>query len=55
MYTRMKPAISMEDALFTVAMFLPLLLIGLFYLRKVESVTGGGEAKPLPAGLGEMV
>ena len=53
-YTRVKPAISMEDALFTVAMFLPLLLIGLLYLRKVEPVSGGDELKPLPAGLGEM-
>ncbi len=54
-YTRVKPAISMEDALFTVAIFLPLLLIGLFYLRKVEpSVNGGEETIPLPAGLGEM-
>lgn len=55
-FTRVKPAITMEDALFTVAIFLPLLLIGLFYLRKVEPVvTGGEEEKSLPAGLGELV
>jgi membrane protease YdiL (CAAX protease family) len=53
-YTRMKPAISMEDALFTVAMFLPLLLIGLFYLRKVELASGGNVTKPMPDGLGKM-
>jgi membrane protease YdiL (CAAX protease family) len=55
-YTRVKPAISMEDALFTVAMFLPLLLFGLFYLRKVEPVViGGDEKKSLPNAAGEMV
>lgn len=54
-YTRVKPAITMEDALFTVAIFLPLLLIGLFYLRKGEPMAAGGDnAKPLLEPVGEM-
>ncbi|NMB59728.1 MAG: CPBP family intramembrane metalloprotease [Chloroflexi bacterium] len=40
-FTRVKPAITMEDALFTAAVFLPLLLIGLLYLRRVEPVESG--------------
>ncbi|NMB55821.1 MAG: CPBP family intramembrane metalloprotease [Leptolinea sp.] len=37
-FTRVQPAISLDAALVTLGILLPLFLIGLFYLRKVEPV-----------------
>jgi hypothetical protein len=54
-FTRVEPTTTVNGALITLALLLPLLLIGLFYLRKVEPTTGSGdEKKSLPEGLGEM-
>ena len=54
-FTRVEPTTTVNGALITLALLMPLLLIGLFYLRKVEPTTGSGdEKKSLPEGLGEM-
>jgi len=54
-FTRVEPTTTVNGALITLALLMPLLLIGLFYLRKVEPTTGNGdEKKSLPEGLGEM-
>lgn len=53
-FTRAASSQSLEDVLITVGVLLPLLLIGLFYLRRVEP-TGGEEKETLPDGLPEAV
>ncbi len=53
-FTRVKTPISLENAATTVVILLPLLLIGLFYLRKVEPA-GAESPESLPAGLPETV
>jgi uncharacterized protein len=52
-FTRVEPTTTVDGALITVAILLPLLLIGLFYLRKVQPA--GEEKGRLPAGLPEAV
>ncbi len=53
-FTRVEPTTTPEGALIIMVIFLPLLLIGLFYLRKVEPV-GGDKREPLPGGVMEAV
>ena len=50
-FTRVEPTTTVEGALIVTALLLPLLLIGLFYLRKVEPVAAGSTALP---GTGEI-
>jgi membrane protease YdiL (CAAX protease family) len=45
-FTRVEPTTTVNGALITLAVLLPLLLIGLFYLRKVEPVVTEGTALP---------
>ncbi|GAP22619.1 CPBP family intramembrane glutamic endopeptidase [Leptolinea tardivitalis] len=54
-FTRKEPTTTVNGALITLAVLLPLLLIGLFYLRKVEPKTGGEEKPVLSAGVPEVV
>jgi membrane protease YdiL (CAAX protease family) len=49
-FTRVEPTTTVDGALITVAILLPLLLIGLFYLRKVEPAES---AEAMPSGLPE--